>query len=429
LNFQETLDYLYESLPVFQKIGGAAFNKDLGKTRLLLSNLNNPHEKFKSIHIAGTNGKGSISSMLAAIFQTAGYKTGLYTSPHLKSFTERIKVNGVSINEESVIKFVEKTKSLIEEIKPSFFELTVAMAFDYFVAENIDVAIVEVGMGGRLDSTNVINPELALITNISYDHQQFLGDTLPEIAHEKAGIIKEGIPVIISELQEACKAVFLNTAQEKNASILFASEKYKTIKRGFSSGFMQAELWKEGEPYIKNILSPLGGNYQLKNIAGVAAAFDLLSGKFTFSPDTFREGIKNVCSLTGLKGRWQVLNECPFVVCDTGHNEAGIRETMEQIKSIAAGKLHLILGFVKDKDLKKIMPLLPQKANYYFCQPSISRALDAEELREKALVYGLGGIVRRNVNDALNLALTQANPEDLIFIGGSTFTVADLANI
>lgn len=423
MNYAETVQYLYSSLPMFQRVGASAFKKDLTNTLALCEVLGNPHQKFKSIHIAGTNGKGSTSHMLAAILQSARYKTGLYTSPHLKEFTERIRINGQEVSREFVVDFVERIKSHIEIIKPSFFEITVAMAFDYFATEKVDMAIIETGLGGRLDSTNVIIPILSLITNISLDHMDLLGDTLPKIAVEKAGIIKQNVPVIINETQVEVKDVFLAKADAQNSRIVFADQNYN-VSRQDGKYFISASH--------TNFLveCDLKGSYQAKNIAGVFTAVDELRHQsFNISQAALITGLKSVTSLTGLKGRWQKLSDTPLTICDTGHNEAGVKEILNQIGELKFDKLHWVLGMVKDKDISKILNLLPAGAHYYFCQANIPRAMEASTLAQHAKEVGLNGVIIPDVNEAIRTASKKASAEDLILIGGSTFVVAEIENL
>jgi dihydrofolate synthase / folylpolyglutamate synthase len=422
--YQQTLDYLYSALPMFQRVGAIAFKKDLSNTIALCNYLGNPQNKFKSIHVGGTNGKGSSSHLIASVFQEAGYKTGLYTSPHLKDFTERIRINGLSVNPEYVIEFVEGIKSQIEKIKPSFFEITVAMAFDYFAKQKVDVAVIEVGLGGRLDSTNIIRPELSLITNIGSDHKDLLGDTPPKIAFEKAGIIKAGIPVVISEWQEEVKDVFLSKAKSENSKLYFASEEWQCNTTSIPAAF---DLVKNGNVFCRNAEVGLSGNYQQKNLPGVLKSLELLQEMgFNISYVQLIEGLKNVVRNTGIKGRWQILNKTPFTVCDTGHNLEGIKEVLQQIKQQQFEHLHMVWGAVKDKDIDSLLEILPKEASYYFCQAKIPRAMPADELHQRANTYGLNGIVVSDVNEALMLARNKANTNDMIFIGGSTFVVAEL---
>jgi dihydrofolate synthase/folylpolyglutamate synthase len=423
--YAETLRYLYQSLPMYQRIGAPAYKADLVNTQKLCRALGNPENRFKSLHVAGTNGKGSSSHMLAAILQAAGYKTGLYTSPHLRDFTERIKVDGQEISRSFVIDFVRRMKPLLEDIQPSFFETTVAMAFDYFVHQAVDIAVIEVGLGGRLDSTNVITPQLSLITNISFDHKDLLGDTLPKIAAEKAGIIKSHVPVVISERQPEVEAVFTERARAMEAPIVFASDHLSLKAAG--DGF---DVYRDQQVWLTDIRPELRGLYQQKNIPGVLQTVVRLKMMgYRISEEALRTGIANVVSLTGLKGRWQKLSDKPLTICDTGHNPAGIQMVVEQIKATPHRKLHMVFGVVKDKDLNDVFGLLPTDADYYFCQANIPRALDAYDLAAKAGAAGLRGVVERDVNKALRRATEAAGPEDLIFVGGSTFVVAELENL
>lgn len=426
MNYQQTIDYLFNALPMFQKVGGIAFNKGLDKTLQLLQAINNPQTGFKSIHVAGTNGKGSVSSMLAAIFQSAGYKTGLYTSPHLKDFRERIKINGLEIPEDYVIDFVARMKPVFEEVRPSFFEMTVAMAFEYFVKEKVDIAIIEVGMGGRLDSTNVITPELSLITNISFDHQEFLGDTISKIAGEKAEIIKAGVPVVISENHPESRLVFEGVAQRERSEIYFTQDNFHCLYLIEQDKY---QVLKDGKPYLAQLDCDLKGIYQTKNIPAVLNALEILKNQFPITENQIRQGLQNVGGITGLKGRWQVLATEPLTICDTGHNEAGIRLITESLSKIAYKNLYIVLGVVADKDTDKILPLFPTEAKYIFCQPSIHRALDANVLAMRAGSFGLSGEVIPDVNQAINRATELADTKDLIFVGGSTFVVADIKNL
>ncbi len=423
--YQEVLNYLYRALPMFQRVGASAYRNDLTNTILLCEVLGNPQTKFKSIHVAGTNGKGSTSHMLAAIMQCAGYRTGLYTSPHLKEFTERIRIDGGEVEQSFVIDFVHRTKEMLEKYQPSFFEMTVGMAFDYFVRKQVDIAVIEVGMGGRLDSTNVIMPELSVITNISFDHKEFLGDTLAKIAFEKAGIIKEGVPVVISERQEETEDVFITRAARLNTELTFASDCIQ-LQQG-SNGF---DVYQNGELWLEGLIPGLLGAYQKRNIVGVLAAVMALREKGYRIPDAaIHRGISNVISLTGLRGRWQIIRNRPLTICDTGHNEAGIREVLGQIRATPHQKLHMIIGFVNDKDISIILKMFPTDANYYFCQAKIPRALEAKQLQKAASLAGLKGQVVADVNKALLQATQQAADNDLIFIGGSTFVVGEIEGL
>ena len=427
MTYQETLEWMYKQLPMYQRIGAAAYKADLNNTIALLEHLGNPHRKFKSVHVAGTNGKGSTSHMLASIFQEAGYKTGLYTSPHLRDFRERIRINGEMISEENVIGFVENHQDAIKAIQPSFFEMTVGMAFEYFANEKVDIAIIEVGMGGRLDSTNLITPELSVITNIGLDHMQYLGDTLEKIASEKAGIIKEGIPVVIGETQSETRQVFEDKAQELNAPIYFADQIFDCDKIHIDSQAEQEyDIWKNNELYLEACAIPLMGNYQKKNLTTVICAADLLRKKFELKDDDLRDGIANVVRNTHLMGRWQILDHDPLTIADTGHNVDGIREVVSQLAEMTYNKLHFVIGTVNDKDIDHILQLLPHNCEYYFCKADIPRGLDANILAEKAFELGLRGNVYSSVRDAYLSALNAASFDDVVFIGGSNFTVAEV---
>jgi dihydrofolate synthase / folylpolyglutamate synthase len=421
--YSEAIAYLYKALPIFQRVGAVAYKADLTNTILLCDVLGNPQNKFKSIHVAGTNGKGSSSHMLAAVLQTAGYKTGLYTSPHLKEFTERIRINGAEIEQEFVVDFVQRIKPSIEKISPSFFEITVAMAFDYFAQRQVDVAVIEVGLGGRLDSTNVITPIVSLITNISWDHQELLGDTLPKIAFEKAGIIKRKVPVVVSERQAEVEEVFETKAKQMESNLLFASDKWKVevledgrylVDDGAVQSFYQLDL---------------KGSYQKKNIAGVLAVVEILKKTFSISDSHIQKALQSAASITGLKGRWQKLSEKPLMICDTGHNEGGVKEVVKQIAEQKFDHMFIVWGSVKDKDISKVLTLLPKTARYIFCQAKIPRALPAQDLKEKSRQFGLDGLVVEDVNEAIAKAKEMSGPEDFIFIGGSTFVVAEIEGL
>ncbi len=430
MTYTETIAYLYSQLPVFHRIGAAAYKPGLGNINALCALLGNPQTKFPTIHIAGTNGKGSSSHTIAAVLQVAGYKTGLYTSPHLKDFSERIRINGVPIAENAVIEFVAKYQTDIETIKPSFFEVTVALAFCYFAEAEVDIAVIEVGMGGRLDSTNVITPLVSLITNISYDHQAFLGNTLPEIATEKAGIIKPNVPIVISEYQPETAATFIETARLAQAPIYFAQDYFKVEWVGSSLQYMKKEVEEVKEEHIQSVVPQLKGLYQLKNIAGVLKVLDLLEQQgLHILPAHVREGIENVTTLTGLKGRWQILQTLPTVVCDTGHNEAGVREVVAQIEATEYNKLYLILGFSADKDLSKILPLYPTQASFHFCAYQAMRSMQVADLVAVAQTLDIIGEAHLDVNEALAYCLSKATSRDLIVIGGSTFVVAEIKKL
>ena len=410
---------------MFQRIGKAAYKADLGNTLQLDEYFNNPHKHFKSIHVAGTNGKGSTSHMLASILQCAGYKVGLYTSPHLKDFRERIKINGEMIPENKVVEFVSKHKILFEQMKPSFFEMTVALAFDYFAKEKIDIAVVEVGLGGRLDSTNIITPLLSVITNIGFDHTDLLGDTLPKIACEKAGIIKDGVPVVVSQFQPEVSQVFTDKANETKSELIFAEQQYKVEKIEYSDVFQSITINHQGVLNAWDL--DLMGSYQKYNLAGVLASIDALNKVgLSISIDNIATGLKVVQKATGLMGRWQKLQESPKVFCDTGHNVDGITQVLEQIHRIPHQQLHMVIGMVGDKNIDGMLALLPPNAIYYFTKASIPRALDHIELQQRASRFGLKGNAYSTINEALTNAKSNAYSDDLIFVGGSTFVVAEV---
>jgi dihydrofolate synthase / folylpolyglutamate synthase len=427
--YPEVLNYLYDNLPMFQRVGSSAYKKDISNTVYLCEALGNPHRRFKTIHVAGTNGKGSTSHMIAAILQTSGYKTGLYTSPHLKSFTERIRIDGAEIPEAFVVDFVNRVKPLIEEIQPSFFEITVAMAFDFFASEKVDIAVIEVGLGGRLDSTNVITPEVSVITNIGWDHKDILGDTLEKIASEKAGIIKPKVPVVVSERQEGIDEIFIRSAQENRSLIYFGSDDFRYVRHERQEKTCYDVYYRE-DLIFRDLYIPLQGYYQQKNLSGVLKTIEILDhNNWGVTANGVVEGLANVIKLTGLKGRWQQLSQKPLIVCDTGHNIDGLREIVKQIAAQTFEKLHFVFGVVRDKDLEPVLDILPRDAFYYFCEAKIPRALTAEELAGKARAKGLNGKVITDVNAALNDAKANASPNDMIFIGGSTFVVAELDNL
>ncbi len=427
--YADTLTYLYQNLPVFQRVGSIAYKKDLTNTLRLCEILGNPHRKFKSVHIAGTNGKGSTSHMLAAILQVEGYKTGLYTSPHLHEFTERIRVNGEEVSREFVVDFVNRIHPHIAEIRPSFFEITVAMAFDYFVHQEVDIAVIEVGLGGRLDSTNVVTPELALITNIGWDHKDLLGDTLLQIAGEKAGIIKPRVPVVVSERQPEIDEVFIRRAREVESLIYFASDEFR-VEPINKAGRILLNVYFRGDMIFPDLYIPLQGYYQQKNLIGVLKAVEILDHlNWGITAEGLLKGLRDVTGLTGLKGRWQKLGEHPLIICDTGHNIDGLREVVNQIRAQTFQKLHIVLGVVKDKDLGEVFEILPREAFYYFCEAKIPRAMPAAQLAELAGSAGLSGMIVPDVRNALAEARKRAAPDDMIFIGGSTFVVAELDNL
>jgi dihydrofolate synthase/folylpolyglutamate synthase len=427
MTYQQTLDYLFSKLPMYQRVGAAAYKANLDNTIAICNALGNPEKKLKYVHVAGTNGKGSSSHMLAAVLQQAGYKTGLYTSPHLIDFRERIRINGKMISKTDVVKFVEDYKSIFEKIEPSFFEWTVGLALHYFSQQHIDVVIMEVGLGGRLDSTNVITPVCSLITNIGMDHVNLLGDTLPKIASEKAGIIKTKVPTVISQTQLEVISVFNDTAKHLKAPIEFADKNYKVLSAIHHDQLFSIELLhkKTNTKHIYEL--DLLGTYQVKNLMGVLATLDILTQKgFIIEEKDITVALKNVQKITGLQGRWQIIESKPLVIADTGHNEDGIKEVLENLKRYEYKTLHFVLGVVNDKDVTKILKLLPKDAIYYFCKASIPRALDEKELSVQAQHAGLQGKSFKTVQEALDKARKQARANDLVFVGGSTFTVADI---
>lgn len=403
MTYKESINWLFNQLPVFQNIGAAAYKEDLTNTLLLTEHLNHPERNFKTIHVAGTNGKGSTSSMIASVFMEAGYKVGLYTSPHLKDFRERITINGKKISKNYVHQFILEHKSFFETTELSFFEMTVGLAFQYFSDKKVDIAIIEVGMGGRLDATNIISPLLSVITNIGKDHTAFLGDTLEKIAFEKAGIIKQNIPVVIGEYTIQTKPVFLEVASKNNSKIYFAQD---TNHPDYPCGLV--------------------GDYQIKNKKTVIEVFRNLKSNFNISEENIKNGIANVVLNTHLQGRWQILQEYPKVICDTAHNAHGLEMVMLQLKKVTYNQLHIVLGVVNDKDLDAILPLFPKNANYYFCKPKNERGLNANTLQDKAKSFQLFGNTYTSVSKAYKSAFEKSTDKDLIFIGGSNFVVSEI---
>lgn len=427
MTYLQTVDYLYSRLPMFTRVGASAFKKDLDNTIALCNALGNPQNKYKTIHIGGTNGKGSTSHMLAAILQKAGYKTGLYTSPHLKDFRERIRVNGKMVAKKFVIDFVRQQEQLISEIEPSFFEVTVGMAFSYFEQAQVDVAVIEVGLGGRLDSTNIINPDLSVITNISLDHTNMLGNTFGEIAFEKAGIIKQNTPIVIGERHPETDPVFIKKAKEQNANLVFAEDELSANHISKLANTLKLDILQKDQVLLKGLQLDLTGTYQLKNILTVIDAVkELRKIGYQIPDEAIYQALKNVKKLTGLQGRWQTLAKKPLIICDTGHNKAGISEVIQNISQTPHQNLHMVIGMVKDKDISAVLALLPKNANYYFCQPNLERALSVKELAEQASNFNLKGKTFNTVEEALAAAKNQAKDNDLIFVGGSTFVVAEI---
>ncbi len=426
MTYQQTLDYLFARLPMFQRVGAAAYKANLDNTHKIVELLGKPHQKLKCIHVAGTNGKGSSSHMIASVLQEAGYKTGLYTSPHLIDFRERIKINGKMIPKNYIVEFVENYKEEFEKIEPSFFEWTVGLAFDYFAKEEVDVAVIEVGLGGRLDSTNVITPKVSLITNISYDHMNLLGDTLEKIAAEKAGIIKARVPVVVSQYQSESGPLFNAVAKELKTSVKFADKNYKVVDHKLKDGYLNASILNKITNTTFNLDLDLTGTYQLKNVLGVLNTLDVIEKSgFIIEQNDIKKGLKQVVKNTGLEGRWQTISEKPLMIADTGHNEDGIKNVIANLKTIEYTLLHFIFGTVNDKDVSKILELLPKDATYYFTKANIPRALDANELFERAQKIKLKGKTFSNVKEAIEAAKKAYKKNDLILIGGSTFIVGD----
>ncbi len=428
MNYQETLQYLYSQLPMFSRIGAAAYKKDIHNTVELCNALGNPQNQFKSIHIAGTNGKGSTSHMLAAALQQQGYKTGLYTSPHLKDFGERIRINGAMIDPEFVIQFTEKTKAICENIQPSFFELTVAMAFEYFAVQKVDIAVIETGLGGRLDSTNIITPVLSIITNIGFDHTQFLGNTLEAIAFEKAGIIKQNTPVVIGEVLPETKMVFEEKANSTKSSILFAEDCYDISVRDHRSNQMVCEVMNKTTQELKELITDLNGLYQTKNLKTLLTSIDVLNKNgITIKEENLTTALANVKKLTGLRGRWDIISKEPTIILDVAHNKDGIQTLINQLNSnYLNSKFHFVLGFVNDKDIDSILDLLPKDASYYFTNAHIERALPHDKLKLLAKEKKLNGESFDDINLALANAKNNAQKNDIIIACGSFFTLAEI---
>lgn len=430
MNYLQTLDYLFSQLPMYQRIGPAAYKANLDNTRALSQFLGNPETKFRSIHIAGTNGKGSVAHMLASVLRQAGYKTGLATSPHLKDFRERIKINGRLVPKEYVVEFVNKNRTFFEQLKPSFFEMTMAMTFDYFAHEGVDVAVIETGLGGRLDSSNIITPELSVITNIGLDHTHLLGDSLEKIAAEKAGIIKHGVTVVIGRTQPETSQVFHAVSEQKHARLIAADNLFQVLAIRTAhvddAVYLDVKLQKDGEQ--QSYLTDLKGHYQAENLVCALAAIHVLNGENTFdlSPEAITTGLRRIVTNTGMQGRWQLLGEHPTIICDAAHNVDGIEYVVTQLADMTYSRLHIVFGMVDDKERAAILELLPKNAAYYFCRPSVPRGLSADVLAAEAGVYGLTGTICNSVKEALHKARQNASKSDLIFIGGSTFVVAEV---
>lgn len=428
MQYKEVLDFLFSQLPMYQRAGAVAYKANLDNTHKLDVYFNHPHTKFKTIHVAGTNGKGSVSHSIASVLYEAGYKVGLYTSPHLKDFRERIKINGICISESEVVDFVEKHQTFITELQPSFFEMTVAMAFHHFEKQKVDVAVIEVGLGGRLDSTNIISPQCTVITNIGLDHTALLGDTVEKIAFEKAGTIKANAPVVIGETNEITKIIFDKIAQDNSAPIFYADKEYSipVAMNGVDTSQI-LQIYKNNVLHYPDLKLDLLGKYQQKNMKTILQTIDILNeGNFKIGREEIYAGVSKVVANTGLMGRWQILGANPKIVCDTGHNAEGVIELVEQIAQTPYEKLHMVWGMVNDKDINKVLQLLPKNANYYFAKADIPRGLDAEKLKSEAQKHGLRGDNCLTVAEAFRKAKINAEPNDLIFIGGSTFIVAEV---
>ena len=427
MNYQEAVEYLYTQTPLFQNVGQEAYKEGLNNTVIIDRHLGCPHKLYKTIHVAGTNGKGSVSHTLAAILQASGLKTGLYTSPHLTDFRERIRVNGKPVSPDYVVKFIDNNRDFLEPLHPSFFEVATAMAFNWFAELEVDVAVIETGLGGRLDCTNIIRPVLSIITNIGFDHTKFLGDTLPRIAFEKAGIIKKNVPVVIGEHTDETRKVFERKAEEVGTRVVFAQDNCKII----SHKYINPSKVVYETAALPSLESGLAGMCQEKNANTILTAIDELKRrKFNIQETTIRKGFKDVCRMTGLRGRWQLVRKKPDIICDTGHNSHGLKYIAKHLEELSAkpgfGQLRIVLGMVNDKDITEVLAIMPKNARYYFTQASVQRALDASSLRDMARLSGLTGRVYRSVAQAVTAAQREASPEDLIFVGGSTFVVADL---
>lgn len=428
MDYRETIDYLFNSLPVYQRIGSAAYKANLDNTLALDNHFDHPHRRFKTIHVAGTNGKGSVSHLLASILAEAGYLTGLYTSPHLRDFTERIKVNGLPVESSFVTSFVNSNIKLLEEIKPSFFEMTVAMAFEYFAFRGVEVAVIETGMGGRLDSTNIITPLVSVITNIGLDHTQFLGPDLPSIAAEKAGIIKPGVPVVVGETDKTTKPVFTDKAAGNNSEIFFADTRYKvkSVETDYYAGIAEYDIFRDKSKIFERVKIPLPGRYQEKNLVTVMQTLEIIGNELNINDEAIRVGLSDVKKNTSFEGRWQVLGSEPLIICDTAHNSEGLRIVIEQLADTGCRTKRFVLGFVNDKDVRKVLGLFPSDGIYYFTRSSVPRSMGESEIKNTSEEFGLKGESFGGVAEAFNAALNDSDQGDLIYVGGSTFVVADL---
>lgn len=427
--YKETLTYLFEKLPMFQRVGKVAFKKDLTNIRALMAHMKHPEKDFTSIHIAGTNGKGSTAHLLAAILQAHGLKTGLYISPHYKDFRERIKIDGHFIRPKEVVEFVERNRELIEALQPSFFEITVAMAFDHFRRHQVDVAVVETGLGGRLDSTNVIKPLVSIITNIGYDHMDFLGNTLPQIAFEKAGIIKSGVPVVIGEHHAETQPVFEQKAKQERSSLFWASKNYRVETVSADAQYTTYDVWENSQLKYKSLQVEAGGPYQSRNLATVLQTYSVLQMNWSsirWNEDQLREGLMHLKKSTYFIGRWQQLGDHPLIICDSAHNQEGFEAIMERLLSLPCERLHIVLGFSTDKEVEKLLGYFPAEASYYFAKADIPRGMDARELQQRAYSVGLKGRAYSSVRNAFKAAKRLASPKDVIFVGGSIFVVGEV---
>ena len=428
MTYGETIEFLYSQLPAYHRIGKTAYKDNLYNTEKLDEYFGHPHRKYFTIHVGGTNGKGSVSHIMASVLQQAGYKTGLYTSPHLKDFRERIRVNGEMIDKEYIVAFIKNHRTIIESLQPSFFEMISTMAFEYFAIKTVDVAVIEVGLGGRLDSTNIISPVVSVITNIGHDHMEILGDTLEKVATEKAGIIKRKTPVVIGETTQATSNVFISAAEMSESQIFFADKNYDSLLDEFNirSSLRSYSIKERETGKIFTGAIPLGGDYQQANLRTIFQTWRCLEKRLNITEKSLTDGIRNVVGNTGLQGRWQMIRENPTVICDTGHNLEGLKQVLNQLNKIAATKRRMVLGFVNDKDVDKILQLFPKDAIYYFTKPSIARAMDENILKQKAITAGLSGYSFSTVKEAYTAALNDSDSSDLIFIGGSSFVVAEV---